>query len=136
MIYLHTFGAEITKVQQLFNENNERANRVIIRCERLISQLNNNKQAEITAHAFEKLSKLRSSKGSRYSDSSFRTSNDSDISEKQSLLAIQNENKPTSLELLKMKQKLEEAEAVEQFKQTKEKRSLVAITPVRHSELE
>ena len=35
-----------------------------------------------------------------------------------------------------MKQKLEEAEANEQFKQAKEKRSLVAITPVRHSELE
>ena len=29
-IYLHASGAEITKVQQLFNENNERANRVII----------------------------------------------------------------------------------------------------------
>ena len=107
-----------------------------MRCERLLSQLNNNKKAEITAYAFEKLCKLRSSKGSRYSDSSFRTSNDSDISEKQRLLAIQNENKPTSLELLKMKQKLEEAEANEQFKQAKEKRSLVAITPVRHSELE
>ena len=107
-----------------------------MRCERLLSQLNNNKKAEITAYAFEKLCKLRSSKGSRYSDSFFRTSNDSDISEKQRLLAIQNENKPTSLELLKMKQKLEEAEANEQFKQAKEKRSLVAITPVRHSELE
>ena len=34
-IYLHASGAEITKSQQLFNENNERANRVIVRCERL-----------------------------------------------------------------------------------------------------
>ena len=29
-IYLHASGAEITKAQQLFNENNEKANRVII----------------------------------------------------------------------------------------------------------
>ena len=31
----HASGTEITKAQQLFNENNERPNMVIIRCERL-----------------------------------------------------------------------------------------------------
>ena len=40
-ICLHASDTEITKAQQLFNENNERANRVILRCERLISQLDN-----------------------------------------------------------------------------------------------
>ena len=34
-----------------------------------------------------------------------------------------------------MKQKLEEAEANEQLKQTTEKRALVEVTPVSHSEL-
>ena len=38
-IYLHSSGAEITKSQQLCHENIVRENRVIIRCERLISQL-------------------------------------------------------------------------------------------------
>ena len=42
-IYLHAFGAEITNAQQLFNENNERANRVITQCERLMSQLDDDK---------------------------------------------------------------------------------------------
>ena len=38
-IYLHASGAEITKSQQLCHENIVRENRVIIGCERLISQL-------------------------------------------------------------------------------------------------
>ena len=42
--YLHVSGPEITKAQQLFIENNERTNRVIIRCERLISQLDHDKK--------------------------------------------------------------------------------------------
>ena len=51
--YLHVSGAEITKAQQLFIENNERTNRVIIRCERLISQLDHDKKTEITTYAFD-----------------------------------------------------------------------------------
>ena len=47
-IRLHASDTEITKAQQLFNENNERANRVILRCERLISQLDDDKQTKIT----------------------------------------------------------------------------------------
>ena len=39
-ICLHASGTEMTKTQQLFNENNERANSVLIWCERFISQLN------------------------------------------------------------------------------------------------
>ena len=135
-IYLHASGAKMTKAQQRFNENNESANRVIIRCERLISQLDDDKQTEITTYAFDQLCKSRSSKGSKYSGSISRTSNDSDRSEKQRLLAVQNENRATrNLELLKMKQKLEEAEANEQIKQAKEKRALVEVTSVSHSEL-
>ena len=61
-----------------------------------------------------------SSKGSKYPGSSSRTSNDSDHSEKQRLLVIQNENRATrNPELLKMTQKLEEAEADEQIKQAR-----------------
>ena len=71
-IYLHASGAEITKAQQLFKENNERANRVIIRCERLISQLEDDKQTEITTYASDQLCKSRSSKGSKCSGSSSR----------------------------------------------------------------
>ena len=51
--YLHVSGAEITKAQQLFIENKERTNRVIIRCDRLISQLNHDKKTEITTYAFD-----------------------------------------------------------------------------------
>ena len=135
-ICLHASGTEIMKAQQLFNENNERGNRVIIRCERLISQLDDDTQTKITTYAFDQLCKSRSSKGSKYSGSSPRTSNDSDRSEKQRLLAIQNENRATrNLELLKMKPKHEEAEANEQLKQAKEKRALVEVTSVSHSEL-
>ena len=135
-ICLHASGAEITKAQQLFNENNERANRVIIRYERLISQLDDDKQTEIITYAFDQLCKSRSSKGSKYSSSSSRTSNDSDHSEKQRLLTIQNENRATrNFELLKMKQKIEEVEANERLKQAKEKRALVEVTSVSHSEL-
>ena len=105
------------------------ASRIIIRCERLISQLDDDKQTEITTYAFDQLCKSRSSKGSKYSGSSSRTSNDSDHSEKQWLLAIQNENRATcNLELLKMKRKLDEAEANEQLKQTKQKRALLEVT--------
>ena len=47
---------------------------------------------------------VRSSKGSKYSGSSSTTLNDSDHSEKQRLLAIQNENRARcNLELLKIK---------------------------------
>ena len=83
------------KTQQLFNENNERANRVIIRCERLINQLDDDKQTEITSSAFDQLCKSRSSKSSKYSGPSSRNSNDSDHLEKQRLLAIQNGNRAT-----------------------------------------
>ena len=48
-IYLHASGAKITKSQQLFNENNERVNRVTVWCERLISQLDDDTKTEITA---------------------------------------------------------------------------------------
>ena len=93
-------------------------------------------QTKITTYAFDQLCKSRSSKGSKYSGSSSRTSNDSDHSEKQRLLAIQNENKVTcNLELLKIKQKLEEAEANEQLKQAKEKNATVEFTPVSHLEI-
>ena len=106
-IYLHASGAEITKSQQLFNENNERANRVIVRCERLMSQLDDDTKTEITSYAFDQLCKSRSSEGSKYSGSSSRTSDNSDDSEKQRLLAIQTESRAIrNLELLKMKQKL------------------------------
>ena len=81
-ICLHSSGAEITKAQQLFSENNVRANRVITRCERLISQLNDDKQIEITTYAFDQLCKLRFSKRSKYLRSSSRTSKYSDHSEK------------------------------------------------------
>ena len=65
---------------------------------------------------------VRSSKGSKYSGSSSTTLNDSDHSEKQRLLAIQNENRARcNLELLKIKQKLKKAEANEELKQAKEK---------------
>ena len=105
-ICLHASDTEIKKAQQPFNENNERANRVMLRCESLISQLDDDRQTKITTYAFDQLCKSRSSKGSRYSSSSPRTSNDSDHSEKQRLLAIQYENRVTSnLELLKMKLK-------------------------------
>ena len=135
-ICLHISGAEITKAQQLFNENNERANRVIIRCERLVSQLDDDKQTEIITYAFDQLCKSRSSKGSKYSGSSSRTSNDSDHSEKQRLLTIQNESRATrNFELLKMKQNIKEVEANERLKQAKEKRALVEVTSVSHSEL-
>ena len=66
-ICLDASGTEITKAQQLFNENNERANRVIIRCERLISQLDDDKLTKTTTYAFDHLCKSRSSKGSKYS---------------------------------------------------------------------
>ena len=57
-ICLHASGTEITKAQKLFNENNERANRVIIiRCERLISQLDDDEQTEIITYAFDQLCK-------------------------------------------------------------------------------
>ena len=72
-IYLHATGAEITNTQQLFNENNERANRAITQCERLISQLDDDKQTETTTWAFDQLCKSRSSKDSKYSGSSSRT---------------------------------------------------------------
>ena len=135
-IYLHASGTEMMKAQQLFNEKNERVNRVIIRCERLMSQFDDDKQTEIITYAFDKLCKSRSSEGSKYSGSFSRTSNDSDHSEKQRLLASQNENRVTrNLELLKMKPKLEEAEANEQLKQAKEKRALVEVTSVSHWEL-
>ena len=94
-LYLHASGAEIMRTQQLFNENNERANRVIIRCERLISQLDDDKQTEIATSAFDQLCKSRSSKSSKYSGPSPRNSNDSDHLEKQRLLAIQNGNRAT-----------------------------------------
>ena len=107
-ICLHASGAEIIKA-------------LIIRCERLISQLDDDKQTEITTYAFDQLCKSRSSKGSKYQGSPSRTSNDSEHSEKQRLLAIQNENRATRyLEFLRMKKKLEEAEANEQLKQAKE----------------
>ena len=135
-IYLYAFAAEITKAQQLFNENNKRENRFIIWCGRLVSQLDYDKQTEITIYTFNQLCKWRSSKGSKSSGSSSRTSNDSYHSKKQRLLAIQNENRATrNLELSKMKQKLKEAEANEQLKQTKEKRSLVEVTSVSHLEI-
>ena len=93
-------------------------------------------QTEITTYAFDQLCKSRSSKGSKYSGSSSRTSHDSDRFEKHRLLAIKNENKVTcNLELLKIKQKLEEAEANEQFKQAKEKCAPVEVTPVSHLEI-
>ena len=77
-----------------------------------LSQLDDDKQTEMTTYAFYQLWKSRSSKGNNYSGSSSRTSNDSEHSEKQRLLAIQNENRATSnLELLKMKEKLQVAEA-------------------------
>ena len=118
------------------DENNERANRVIILCERLISQLDDDKQTEITTYAFDQLCKWRSSNGSKYSGSSCRAWNDSDHSEKQRLLVIQNENRATrNLELLKKKQKLEEAEDNEQLKQAKEKRARVEVTSVSQLEL-
>ena len=135
-ICLHASGTEIMKAQQLFNVNYERANRVIIRCERLISQLDGDKQTQITTYAFNQLCKSWSSKGSEYSGSSSRTSNDSDHSEKQRLLAIQNENMATrNFELLKMNQKLEEAATNEQLKQAKEKCALVEVTSVSHLEV-
>ena len=119
-ICLHASSTEITKAQQLFNENNERRNRFNTRCERLISQLDDDKQTEITTYAFDQLCKSRSSKGSKYLVSSSRALNDSDHSEKQRLLAIQNKNRATrNIELLKIKQKLEKAEANEQLKQVK-----------------
>ena len=77
------------------DENNERANRVIILCERLISQLDDDKQTEITTSAFDQLCKLRSSKSSKYSGPFPRNLNDSDHLEKQRLLAIQNGNRAT-----------------------------------------
>ena len=46
-----------------------------------MSQLNDDKQTEIKTYAFDQLCKLRSSKGSKYSGSSSRISNDSDHSE-------------------------------------------------------
>ena len=117
----------------MFNENNERANRAIIRCE---SQLDDDKQTEITTYAFDQLCKSGPSKDSKYLVSSSRTSNDSDHSEKHRLLAIQNENRATrNLELLKMKQKFKEPEANEQLKQVKEKRALAEVTPFSHLEL-
>ena len=123
----HASCTEITKTQQVFNESNERTNRVIIRCKRLMSQLNDDKQTEMKTYAFDQLCKLRSSKGSKYSGSSSRISNDSDHSEKR-LLAIQNENRAAcNFELLKMKQKLKEAEANEQLKQATEKHALVEV---------
>ena len=82
---------------------------VIIRCERLISQLSNDKQTKIIISTFDQLWKSRSSKDSKYPGSSFRAINDSDISKKLRILAIQNENRAThNLELRKMKQKLED----------------------------
>ena len=51
-IYLYASGTEITKVQQFFNENNEKENKVIIQCERLIG-LDDDKQTEITTCAFD-----------------------------------------------------------------------------------
>ena len=135
--YLHASGAETTKAQQIFNENNERANRVIIRCERLIRQLDDDKQTKTTIYVFDQLCKSRSSKGSKYSGSSSRTSNDSDRSEKQRLLAIHNEDRATrNFELLKMKKKLKEVESNEQLKQANEKRVLLEVTSVSNSELE
>ena len=80
-ICLHASGTEILKAQQLFNQNNERVNRVIIRCGRFISQLDDDKQTEIKTYVFDQLSKSRSSKGSKYSGSSTRTSNDFDHTE-------------------------------------------------------
>ena len=80
-IYIYASGTEITKVQQFFNENNEKENKVIIQCERLIG-LDDDKQTEITTYAFDQLCKSRSSKVSKNSGSSSRTSNDSDHSEK------------------------------------------------------
>ena len=103
---------------------------------KVISQLDYDKQTKITTYAFDQICKSWFSKDSKYSGSSSRISNDSDHSEKQRLLAIQNENRAThNIELLKMKQKLEEAEANEQVKQAKEKRALVEVTSVSHSEL-
>ena len=53
-ICLHASGTEMTKTQQLFNENNERANSVIIWCdERFIIQLNDDKETYITTYAFD-----------------------------------------------------------------------------------
>ena len=75
-ICLHQSGTEITKAQQLFNENNERENRVLIRWESLVRQFDDDKQTEIATYAFDQLCKSRSSKGSKYSGSSSRTSND------------------------------------------------------------
>ena len=73
-----------------------------------MSQLDDDKQTETTTYAFDQLCKSGSSKDSKYSGSSSRTWNDYDHSEKQGLLAIQNENRATrNLELLKMEQKLE-----------------------------
>ena len=132
-IYLHASGAETTKAQQLFNENNERAKRVIIRYERL----DDDKQTKTTIYVFDQLCKSRSSKGSKYSGLSSITSNDSDRSEKQRLLAIHNENRATrNFELLKMKEKLKEVESNEQLKQANEKRALLEVTSVSNSELE
>ena len=131
-IYLHPSEAEITKAQQLFNENIERANRVIIRCERPISQLDDDMQTEIIIIML----LINYAKGSEYSGSSSRTSNHSDHTEKQRLSEISNENRATcNIELLKMKQKLEETEANEQLKQAKKKSVRVKVTPVSHSEL-
>ena len=105
-IYLNTSDAQISKAQQHFNENNERPNTAIVQCERFISQLDDDQQTEITTYTLDQLCKWRSSKGSKYSGSSSRTSNNSDHSQKQKLWAIENENRATrNLELLKMKTK-------------------------------
>ena len=56
-IGLHQPCTEITKAQQLFNENNERENRVLIRWESLVSQFDDDKQTEIATYAFDQLCK-------------------------------------------------------------------------------
>ena len=48
----------------------------MVRCERFISQLDDDKQIEITTYAFNQLRKSRSSKGFKYSGSSSITLNE------------------------------------------------------------
>ena len=135
-ICLRALGSEVLKAQQLFNENNERANKTINKCERIISQLDDDKQSEITTYAFEQLFQSRLSKGSKYSGSSSKHSSDSSTSEKEKILAVQKENRAKrNLELLKMKQKLEEAEATEQIIRAKEQRELAEASSISQSEL-
>ena len=56
-IYLNTSDAQISKAQQHFNENNERPNTAIVQCERLISQLDDDQQTEITTYTLDQLCK-------------------------------------------------------------------------------